>query len=225
MKYTISTRTFINNLRLIIFMTTRKAGFQMSMGFIIAVVFAIILLSLSITWIQDLFAQIGTITHKTTDVAQQQLLQQLAASGKKVGIAAPAVTTWGKGETGSYAIGIKNNDVDSDHTFYVNVYLEAIGGELKDETVAMNYEDAESWLTHPKAKFISAGERDIVYLIIRPSTMGTKRGIYTFTVSVCSDEPGDTTDCHAPATDHPQYGSDTSNNLYGSTAFTLEVKD
>lgn len=199
----------------------RKADFQMSMGFIVAVVFAIILLSLAITWIQGLFGDISTITHKTTDVAQQQLLQELASSGKKVGIAAPAVTAWGKGETGSYAVGIKNDEVDKDHTYFVNVYLEEVGGGLQYSGTLAN--SVASWLTYPKAKDISAGEREIVDLIIRPEVSGVTPGIYTFTVAVCRRETGVTYDCHATSLNYPGY-TEKSTNLYGSTTFALEIK-
>ena len=202
----------------------RKAAFQMSLGFIVAVVFAVILLSLSITWIQGLFGQIGTITHKTTDVAQQQLLQQLASSGKRVGIAAPAVTAWGKGETGSYALGIKNSDVDTNHVYYINVYLEAIGGDLSGtgETVQSLQSDVERWFTYPPAKDIAAGEREIVDITIKP-LVDARPGIYTFTAAVCEKEAGgDTEDCHGTS---PDAGYNTaSSNLYGTATFTLEIK-
>jgi hypothetical protein len=201
-------------------MVRRKADFQMSMGMIVAVVFAIILLSLAITWIQGLFGDISTITHKTTDVAQQQLLKELAASGKKVGIAAPAVTAWSKGETGSYAIGIKNDQADRGATYYVNVYLEAIGGELSGSTVTQYATETKAWLTYPQAKDIAAGERDIMDLIIRPPA-STSAGIYTFTIAVCTGS-GDTTNCHATS---PSAGFTTkSTNLYGSATFALEIK-
>ena len=205
----------------------RKADFQMSMGLIVAVVFAIILLSLSITWIQGLFSDIATITHKTTDVAQQQLLKELASSGKKVGIAAPAVTTWGKGETGSYSVGIKNTDVDKAHTYYVNVYLEAVGGDLSDESVSSvdnEYDVNSGWLTYPAAKDIADGDREIIDLIIKP-TMGSGSGIYTFTIAVCDkdNEMGYTGYLNCKTTS-PNLNYEKSDSLYGSATFTIELK-
>ena len=80
----------------------------MSMGFIVAVVFAVILLSLAITWIQGTFQHIGVLTHEVSSYAKQNLLENMADQGKRVGIAAPAVTTWKKGETGDFALGIQN---------------------------------------------------------------------------------------------------------------------
>ncbi len=201
----------------------RKADFQMSMGFIIAVVFAIILLSLSITWIQGLFGDIGSITHKTTDVAQQNLLENLASSGNKVGIAAPAVTSWSEGETGSYAIGIKNADVDGEHTYYMNVYISAVGGALAGEDPDGWDNKATKWLTYPPSKDLPAGEKDIVDLIIKPDPVTAEPGIYTFTVAVCHDDPvDDTSTCHG--SDHPDFNT-RSENLYGTATFAIEISN
>ena len=202
----------------------RKADFQMSMGMIIAVVFAVILLSLSITWIQGLFGDFGSITHKTTDVAQQNLLENLASSGNKVGIAAPAVTSWAEGETGSYSIGIKNDDVDDEHTYYVNVYISAVGGGLAHDADWWNSDTkALAWLTYPPSVDLPAGEKDIVDLIIKPEPSVAEPGIYTFTVAICDDDPvDDTDDCHG--SDHPDFDT-RSDNLYGRATFAIEISN
>ena len=210
----------------------RKGAFQMSMGFIVAVVFAVILLTLSITWIQDLFEQISVITHTTTDVARETLLEELASSGKKVGIAAPAVTDWNKGETGSYAVGIKNDNVDRDKTYYAHAYLEAVGGgalsgTTSNELMEMNGEIKGTWLQYREAIDIDAGEKDSIDLVIEPA-ISADQGTYTFTVAICEKKDDRTgfeltnnEQCTASADD---LGYEKSPNLYGSATFSLVIK-
>jgi hypothetical protein len=198
-----------------------KAAFQMSLGFIVAVVFAVILLSLSLTWVQQIFTQVGTITHKTTDVAMQQLLQQLAATDKRVGIAAPAITTWKKGETGSYALGIKNKDADKSNTYYANVYLEQVGGDLSGTPVSSLQSEVKKWITlSPPSLDLDPSGRDIINIIIKPPATASS-GIYSFRAAVC-EQPE--TDCHASSPTIPEF-SQKSPSLYGSSSFAIEIKD
>jgi len=199
-------------------MVKRKGAFQLSLGFIVAVVFAVILLSLSLTWLQSIFDPLGTITHKTTDIAMQNLLEELASGNKKVGIASPAVTEWKKGETGSYALGIKNEDTDRGNTYYINVYLETVGGDLSPSQLTSLKDDVISWITlSPPTIDIDAGQRDTVNILIKPSTT-TFSGIYSFRTAVCSSPE---TDCHAtsPSVGYPS----PSPSLYGSATFAIEI--
>ncbi|RKX41950.1 MAG: hypothetical protein DRP27_10080 [Thermotogae bacterium] len=195
----------------------RKAAIQLSLGFIVAVVFAVILLSLSLTWVQQMFVPISTITHKTTDIAMQRLLQELASTNKKVGIAAPAVTAWAKGETGSYALGIKNEDADTSNTYYINIYLEEVGGDLAKTPVASLSNEVKEWISYSKAIDLDPLERDIVDIVIKP-TVTAPPGIYHFRAAVCKDyDP----ECHA--TSPPLYTTPSA-SLYGSTSFAIEIK-
>jgi hypothetical protein len=206
-------------------MALRKADFQMSMGMIVAVVFAIILLSLAITWIQGLFGSITDLTYKTTEVAQEKLLKELAETGDKVGIAAPTLDPWAKGKSGSYTLGIRNDDADNGHTFYINAYLTGVGGALSGRTVASVQTEykVNEWLTlNPRIKDIGAGISDKAAVIIQPKA-GTSAGIYTFTIAVCKGNvPDNEQTCHA--SDKPG-ATVKSTNLYGSVSFALEIKD
>ncbi len=196
---------------------TKKGAFQLSLGFIVAVVFAVILLSLALTWLQGIFNPLNTITHKTTDIAMKQLLEQLATSDKKVGIAAPDVTTWKRGETGSYALGINNKDSDKEHTYYVHVYLEEVGGALGSEQLDNLRTDTASWITlSPPSIDIEPNERDIVKIIIKPSP-SAKIGIYSFRAAVCTN-PSEANTCHASSANE-----DKSSSLYGSASFAIEI--
>jgi hypothetical protein len=194
-------------------MAGRKAAIQMSLGFIVAIVFAVILLSLSLSWITNIFPTIEDITHKVTDTARDELLRRMSTSGEKVGLAAPAVTEWRRGETGSYAVGIKNQDANSQLKAYINVYLSQLGGDLAGASVSSYASGVDSWLTYARA---SDGDFEVVDpsgqkttdLIIRPDTSAAT-GIYRFTVVVCTSTP--CTDLN-------------SGGLYGYENFAIEIK-
>ena len=154
----------------------KKGAFQLSLGFIVAVVFAVILLSLSLTWLQGIFDPLSTITHKTTDIAMQKLLQELASQNKRVGIAAPSVTKWKKGETGAYTLGIRNEDTDKSNTYYVNVYLEAIGGGLDPSQLSRLKDEVKSWITlSPPSIDIEPNGSCLLYTSPSPRDLSTPR--------------------------------------------------
>jgi hypothetical protein len=186
----------------------RKGAFQLSLSFIIVVVFAVIVLSLAIAWIQGLFGTITQLTFSVTEVAEQELLDRLASSDSRVGMAAPDVSTWKRGETGSYSVGVKNIHSDRDVTFSTSVYLEEVGGALAGSPVSSYASDARKWLTFSNKVFVESSGSSLSRVVIQPPTDAAK-GIYMFRVVVC--EAASCTGLNSP-------------NIYGSQQFTLEIK-
>ncbi len=186
----------------------KRGAFQLSLSFIIIVVFAVIVLSLSIAWIQDLFGTITQLTFSVTEVAEQELLDRLASGDSRVGMAAPDVSAWNRGETGSYSVGVKNIHSDKDITFSMNVYLEEIGGELAGKNAEAYANAARKWLTFSSSVFVESSGSSLSRVVIKPPT-NVERGIYMFRVVVC--DASSCTNLDSP-------------NLYGSQQFTLEIK-
>lgn len=186
----------------------RKGAFQLSLSFIIVVVFAVIVLSLAIAWIGGLFETITELTFSVTDIAEQELLDRLASGDSRVGIAAPDVSAWNRGETGSYSVGVKNIHSDKDVTFAMGVYLEEIGGDLAGRPVSSYTSDARKWLTFSDKVFVESSGSSISRIVIKPPA-NAEKGIYMFRVVVC-----DAASCQ----------NLNSPNLYGSQQFTLEIK-
>ncbi len=199
---------YINNLPQLINMQ-QKAAIEMSLGIIVALVFAVILLSLALIWVQGMFKNIGDVTHKVTDVAKQQLMQELAG-GSRVGIAAPAVTTWARGETGSYALGIMNQNPDQDKRFYINIYLDKYnsGTGMLDCKGTTSCPDAAEWLTFSTSELIPKGESKASDIIIEPTT-NAQTGTYMFRAVVC-----ETSGCI----------DITSANVYGDETFSIKIE-
>lgn len=196
----------------------QKGAIELSLGFIVAVVFAVVLLSLALLWLQGMFNPIKDITHKTTEIATQQLLTQLSTGNKKVGIAAPDVTTWRRGETGSFALGIKNDDVNNQKTYYPFVYLESLGGDLKDTPVTSIQTDVNKWISlNPITLPLDPNSKDTLAVIIKP-TGNAATGIYLFRACACTTY--DVT-CHAIS---PGVYETASPSLYGCASFSIEIE-
>lgn len=194
----------------------KKGAFQLSLGLIVIVVFAVLLLSLSISWLTGLIGTIEELTYKTTDVAQKRLLDQLAQDGNRVGIASPPITKWNRGESGSFALGIRNEEVDSPNNYFVNVYLEDVSDNLLPFNQAIQ-NTANSWISGSTSTDISPGGSETVDVIIAPPT-NAKPGLYSFRAAVCKEfESGN---CHA--TFPPTY-TDPSLSFYGGALFTIEI--
>ncbi len=192
-------------------MTQRKGAFQVSMGFIITVVFAVVLLTLALPWLTDFMSQISGVTHQVTDLARSELLQEIAQAGTTVGIAAPPVTTWKRGETGAFAIGIKNKYTDQGKTFYVNVYLNQLGGALAGQSPSSMQAEISKWLTYAPSEFVNAGGSKSSQLILQPAS-GASAGIYQFRVLVCESDPCTTLEATPEA------------NIYGTESFAIEIE-
>ncbi|MFH1364664.1 MAG: hypothetical protein ABIH52_03320 [Candidatus Aenigmatarchaeota archaeon] len=189
-------------------MTNKKGAFQLSLGLIVIVVFAVVLLSLSLGWLQDMFQGFGDITHKVQEQAIQDVLQQIESSGATVGLAAPAVTTWKKGETGSYALIIRNDNDVSSQTYVINLYLEQLGGNLAGRTVSSYSDDVAAWLTYSPTEVLQADERKSVNIIIKPAA-GSASGIYLIRAAVCTGSGVCKID---------------SGTLYGTKTFAIEIE-
>ena len=108
--------------------------------------------------------------HSTSDsdFVRRALLDGLAGSDAKVGVAAPDVAQWKRGDTGSYAVGVRNVYPETDKTFYINIYLEDIGGDLSGESV-YDYRDAvKEWPTFPSTMFVPKNSSETFDVIIKP---------------------------------------------------------
>lgn len=187
----------------------KKGAFQLSLGLLVVVIFAVVLLSFAIMWLRDMIPGLQEITHQVTDVAKDKMIDELSSSNSRVGIAAPKATEWKRGESGTFSIGIRNIYTDKDKKFHINVYLEKFnsGTGLKD-CGTRDCPDVSGWLTFSDKEFIEAGKSGTTDLTISPPA-DADAGIYLFRTVVCENKPCRDID---------------SSSLYGSDQFTLEIK-
>ena len=107
--------------------------------------------------------------------------------------------------------GIKNKYTNQGKTFYVNVYLNQLGGALAGQSATSMQADVSRWLTYAPSEFVNAGDSKDSQLIIKPDA-GADAGIYQFRVLVCESQPCTTLEATPEA------------NIYGTESFALEIE-
>ena len=152
----------------------------------------------------------GLVTHSVSAAEEQAMLDTLAGSGNRVAAAFPE-TEWGSGESGSFSLGVKNNDDAEEKTLYLNVYLESmIGVPL---SVGEFSDDVGSWLTYPATLSIPAGETLAVHIEVRPDA-DAPAGAFILRAALCQSSID--TDCrHTPP--------DISISVYSSMQLPFEI--
>jgi len=197
----------------------QKGAIQMSLGMIVAVVFAVILLTLLITWISNFMNEITDISYEVTQIAKNQLLEDIQTTGKVVGVAAPAIDSWSRSEKGSIFLAVENENPQASTTYYYHIYLEYVGGVLAGQDVNNYFDEAALWLSNAGSIDAPAGEIGSADIIVTvPSTADV--GVYQFRVSVCENPPASS--CHSASENIPGYATQSS-SLYGSDQFALDV--
>ena len=99
----------------------RKADFQMSLGFIIAVVFAIVLLTLAITWLQQVIGNISGITDDLTKQAQSKIQETFNTQNTNFAVWPPQYSL-SAGKSLKLLAGIRNDEPQGNTiNYYINV--------------------------------------------------------------------------------------------------------
>jgi hypothetical protein len=209
-------------------MAKRKAAFQMSLGFIVAVVFAVVLLTLSVTWVQDLFGGVVTLTDDLTQDAHNKLQEEFRSTSKNFAVW-PSRRTQNAGTTVILSAAVDNDADDGEtHEFLINIIPSAAsasvcpGGEL--DTCVSPAGDSlkeymERWVTWDFGKravsINTIGFWDITVEV--PSDV--MKGQYMFNVIACWDEDEDGNQMV------PSVGSceATAENIWGGSAQPLTI--
>lgn len=162
----------------------RKGAIELSLGFIVTVVFAVVLLSLAIFWLRNFFIGLEPLTVDLTQQAQSEIAKTFQNTDKNFAIW-PSRYTIQPGKKLIMAAGIRNNDKEGKILYYV-VSMKA---SSTDTTATL--EDVNKWVLVPgtatKIDPTSSATRDITLNI--PSD--ARQGNYLFDVYACYDvSPG-----------------------------------
>jgi len=178
----------------------RKAAFQMSLGFIIAVVFAIVLLSLALTWLRGLIENVTGITTDLTQEAKGILRDSLKTTGSNFAVY-PTQYSLEPDRGLRMSAGIENDAVDGNpHQFVINVVPAAtsenvlvVNGCSDFDSCPTLKQEMVKWLTFDSsAGTIQRNEIGDKFIEIRPAA-DTVKGTYIFNVVACYDKVlGDT---------------------------------
>jgi len=175
--------------------TRRKGAIQMSLGMIVAVVFAVILLVFLVQWIGGMFETVTYLTSSITQQAHEELSQNLQQGIEKIGFTVPNKFTQKKNAVGKFEIGIRN-DQYNDKCFIIDINLEQADLSVRSTECTGNPQypceslinKAENWFTFIPYAWIDAQE--ITYTIVDSDVSDAVPGAYMFRVKIytSSDE-------------------------------------
>ncbi len=157
-------------------MADKKAAIQMSLGFIVAVVFAVVFLSLAIVWVNQFMSQITPLTDDLIKDARVKIRDTFSKTDTRFSVY-PQEWDLARGRTLNMLAGVINRESDSQtHSFVINVI------PTKPETATW-IDDSEFRLVQP-VPFSDVGEFPITITPDRSAPAGT----YTFYVIACMDK-------------------------------------
>lgn len=181
--------------------TSRKGAFELSLSFIIIVVFAIVLLTLGITWLRGIISSVTGLTDDLTQQASSKLQDTFQQTTQNFGIY-PSRWEMDRGKTLKMSAGIKNNAPDSqNHLFVINVIPTAVSSDILRNYPGCTGIDACSitvdgqnmllkdfvlrWATFSKSPFIvEKTQVGYSYITITVPTSAPS-GTYMFSVVAC----------------------------------------
>jgi hypothetical protein len=187
---------------------SRKGAFDISLGFIIIVIFAVILLTLSITWLRQFMTPLGTLTDDLTQDANNALRETFQKTTSSFAIY-PSRHVLERGRALKMGAGIKNNAPDSQaHTYVINVIPTSVSNSVKTNipgcsgntpltTCQLNgqslYSEMLSWVTWNSTELkIPANEFVVLGVTITPGN-SSPTGLYQYLFVACRTDGTNTT--------------------------------
>ena len=90
-----------------------KGAINLSIGFVVVVVLAVLILSLGIMWIRGMFESIESLTVQVIAKAKTELMNDITAGKKDIGITLPSKTQVPPGGGQDLEIILKNNEFNT----------------------------------------------------------------------------------------------------------------
>ncbi|NOX71378.1 MAG: hypothetical protein GXO64_01635 [Candidatus Micrarchaeota archaeon] len=172
----------------------KKGAFQLSLGFIIGLIFAVILLTLSIMWIRGVFNSFGTMTDDLTQNAKSQLANTFDNSQTNFDVS-PSYYKLDPGKGVKLSAGIKNDADDATgHTFVIRVFPGTADSGIISNYKCNDFESCDelkndmlSWVTYIKNKYkVLPNEKRYWDITMNfPDTI--KKGDYMYDIVACKD--------------------------------------
>lgn len=153
----------------------RKAAIQMSLGLIIAVIFAVVFLSLAVTWVSDFMSNISGLSSDLLAEGSQQISDVFSQTNQRFAIYPPEWTVE-RGDNLRMVAGIINKEPDSlEHMFVVNV--------IPTDPTTVGWINEIEFRTPLKAGF----NQQLNFPITITPNIEAVAGTYVFYVIACKD--------------------------------------
>jgi hypothetical protein len=176
----------------------RKGAIELSLGFIVTVVFAVVLLSLAIVWIRGMIGTVGTLTDDLTQKAHDTLSETFN-SGKSNFAVFPREYTIAPGNSVKLSLGVKNDDKDGQpHNFVVRVYpAMASSGIVNSYGCTSGFaacdrlnKDMMSWVTYSGEIYKIQPNVFRFWDVSIALPNNVVKGVYQFDLVACEDSTG-----------------------------------
>jgi len=158
----------------------KKGAIELSLGFIVTVVFAVVLLSLAIVWVRGMFVNIGGIAVDMTVQARDEISKTFSETTSNFAVrpARPDVT---RGTSLKVQAGVKNNDPSGKMLKYV------INIKAGNTNTKVTKEEMTKWITQTTET--AAGPNQIAYRdVVITIPQSAETGAYMFDVFACASE-------------------------------------
>ena len=172
----------------------RKGAIELSLGFIVTVVFAVILLSLAIVWLRGTIINVSTLTDDQLQRAEEEL-RSVFDEGTKNYDVKPSNYELDAGTKLLFKGGVKNNDKDAkEHNFVFNVFPASASRFIVDNYGCSDFSacselqsDMLSWLTYNSGPYSIAAGNYRTYDVSLEIPTDAVKGTYQYDAVVCED--------------------------------------
>ncbi|NIO21394.1 MAG: hypothetical protein GTN76_11815 [Candidatus Aenigmarchaeota archaeon] len=172
----------------------KKGAIQLSLGFIVAVVFAVVLLSLAVTWLRGLIGTVGTLTDDLTQKAHDTLSETFNTGTTNFAVY-PKEYSLQPGRAVKLSVGIKNDDRDGQqHTFVVHVYPAMSSSDIISSYGCSNFaacttlqDDMVNWVTYPQESYTIQPNLFKFWDVTVTLPNNVVKGVYQYDIVACED--------------------------------------
>jgi hypothetical protein len=172
----------------------RKGAIQLSLGFIVAVVFAVVLLSLAVTWLQGIIGGIGTLTDDLTQKAHDTLSETFNTGTTNFAVY-PKQYTLSPGRGVKLSVGIKNDDRDGQpHNFVIHLYPAMASSEIISTYGCSNFagcsqlqDDMVNWVTYSQETYRIQPNLFRFWDMTVTVPNNVVKGVYQYDIAACED--------------------------------------
>ena len=170
----------------------KKAAIQLSLGFIITVVFAVVLLSLAVTWLRGMVTSVSSLTDDLTQKASDALSDTFNTGTTNFAVY-PGEYSLAPGKGVRLSVGVKNDHMDGQpHQFVVHVYPAMSSSGIVQAEGCSSFSTCESlkdkmmsWTTYPEEIYTIQPNQFRMWDLTVSVPNGVVKGIYQYDIVAC----------------------------------------
>jgi len=183
----------------------KKGAIQLSLGFIVAVVFAVVLLSLAVTWLRGMIGTVSSLTDDLTQKAHDTLSETFNTGTTNFAIY-PSEYKLSPGRGVKLSVGVKNDDRDgSPHNFVIHVYPAMASSDVVSSYGCASFaacsdlqKDMNDWATYSFESYRIQPNLFRFWDMSVTVPNNVRKGIYQYDIVACEDN--DYTQCDRTTT-------------------------